>query len=176
MKEVWKNIQKYEGYYQISNLGRLRSVDRVIKYKNGRLNKHKGREKNVKEYKTAYRIAILSKENKQKGFKISRLVAKHFIKNPNNYPCVNHIDGNKHNDRKENLEWCTYSYNNLHAFNNGLIKHSGIRGIIWDKNRLKWYAYLSRNNKDYFIGRFLNKEEAIKAREKYLNNFNYAYR
>ena len=66
-----------------------------------------------------YYIRDLS-TGKRKDFKGHRLVAEYFIDNPNNYPIVNHIDGNKANNHIENLEWCTYSQNNIHAYKNGL--------------------------------------------------------
>ena len=68
---------------------------------------------------THYYIRDLS-TGKRKDFKGHRLVAEYFIDNPNNYPIVNHIDGNKANNHIENLEWCTHSQNNIHAYKNGL--------------------------------------------------------
>ena len=71
-----------------------------------------------------YLVAHLSKDNKAKNILVHRLVAESFIPNPNKYPCVNHIDGNKQNNNINNLEWCTHSENDLHAYKIGLRKAS----------------------------------------------------
>ena len=102
--EEWREIEGYEGLYQVSNLGRVKS-----------LKNHKGtyREKILKPTsdKLKYERVALYKNGKQKRFQIHRLVATAFILNPNNLPCVNHIDENPSNNHVSNLEWCTYEYN-----------------------------------------------------------------
>lgn len=173
MKEEWKTINGYEGLYEVSNMGRVRSLDRKVIYKNGKEHLHKGRIKSQpNDCKTEYRVAVLSRENKLRAFKISRLVATNFIENKDKLPCVNHIDGNKKNDNILNLEWCTQSRNNIHAFDTGLSKYKNkTRGLFWDKERGRWIAYLYRNNKNIFIGRFDSHEIALtqlkKSREEY---------
>ena len=106
--EIWKDIQEYEGLYQISNYGRVKSL---------RDNKGNYREKIIKSRpsKNGYIIINLSKNGKAKTFKIHRLVSIHFIPNPENKPQVNHKDGNKLNNSVSNLEWVTASENSLHA-------------------------------------------------------------
>lgn len=100
MEEIWKDIKDYEGLYQISSLGRVKSLwygkERILKL---------GKDKDN------YLTTNLCKEGKIKIFKVHRLVAQTFIPNPNNYPCVNHKDENKQNNTVENLEWCTHKYN-----------------------------------------------------------------
>jgi hypothetical protein len=115
--EVWKDIKGYEGLYQVSNLGRVKSLDRIINYSNGLNSKHKGKILTKEKTRDNYNRVTLSLNNKQKRFQVHRLVAKHFLKNINNKPCVNHIDGNKLNNIVENLEWCTYSENEIHSYN-----------------------------------------------------------
>lgn len=112
MKEVWKDIDGYEGLYQVSNLGRIRSL-----YK---------RRKDVEFLKFTdchgYKIVGLCKNKKQMSFRVHRIVASAFLPNPNNNPQVNHINGDKTDNRAVNLEWCTQSANMRHAYENGLEK------------------------------------------------------
>ena len=103
---------KFNPKYIISNKGFVISLVREFHLLNIR------RDKNGY---THYYIRDLS-TGKRKDFKGHRLVAEYFIDNPNNYPIVNHIDGNKANNHIENLEWCTHSQNNIHAYKNGLNK------------------------------------------------------
>lgn len=110
-KEIWKDIPNYEGMYQISNLGNVKSI-----YKNGNTKILTG------GIKKGYRQVILVKNKKRKYASVHRLVAETFIPNPNNLPQVNHKDGNKSNNNVDNLEWCTQSENQIHAYKNGLQK------------------------------------------------------
>lgn len=107
MKEIWKDIPDYDGY-QISNLGRLKSLKRNITMKCNKRGDYNS-------------IGLYNKDG-YKRFNIHRLVAQVFIPNPDNLPCVNHIDGNKLNNCVDNLEWCTHSENSKHAYNNNLLK------------------------------------------------------
>lgn len=109
MKEIWKPIKDYDGLYEVSNLGRVRSLRNNII---------------VKPYKnyTGYLMVNLWYKGKQNKRLISRLVGESFIPNPNNYPIINHIDGDKTNNKVINLEWCTHSQNVKHAHDTGLRK------------------------------------------------------
>lgn len=97
--EIWRDIPNYEGLYQISNLGRVKSLN---------FNKTKIRKTQSKK---RYITVNLSKDGKTKYYLVHRLVAEAFIPNPNNYPCVNHKDENPSNNHVDNLEWCTHEYN-----------------------------------------------------------------
>lgn len=104
--EVWKNIEKYPGY-QVSNLGRVRSLNYR---RTGQVMVLKPRKNNW-----GYLQVILCKDGKQKTCTVHRLVAIAFIPNPDNLPCINHKDENKENNCVENLEWCSVAYNNTYA-------------------------------------------------------------
>ena len=118
--EIWKDIINYEEIYQVSNLGRVRSLDRINHYnrkiKGKIINPYKHR-----EYKrvTFYKIRI------RHDFLVHRLVAKHFILNPENKPYINHIDGIPYNNNVNNLEFCTQLENVRHAYKIGLTNNLG---------------------------------------------------
>ena len=108
--EIWKDVVGYEGLYQVSNLGRVRSVDRIV---NGRWGNNFVKGLILKPYTVkGYKQVHLSKNNKKTHYKIHRLVAETFIPNPYKLPQVNHKDEDKTNNCVENLEFCTQSYNN----------------------------------------------------------------
>ena len=113
-KEEWKAIQGYEGIYEVSNFGNVRSVDRYLDCKIKNVNKHlwKGRIISQQKRKDGRLTVALYSHSKRKRMLVHRVVADAFIPNPNNYPCINHKDENPANNKVENLEWCTYKYNN----------------------------------------------------------------
>ena len=115
MNEIWKAIEGYEGYYEVSIYGRVRSVDMVIEYSNGNKSKHKGRILKGETDKRGYKRVRLSKNDTTKKFQIHRLVAIAFIPNPDNKQFVNHIDENPSNNNVDNLEWVTGSENMRHG-------------------------------------------------------------
>ena len=126
--ESWRDIKGYEGYYQVSNLGRVRSLDRIvivsdIRYKAPRQVRLKG--KILKDYAngTDRLMVILRRSDKGKNVAVHRLVAEAFIDNPDNHPVVNHLNHNHRDNRASNLEWCTYSRNTLHAIAAGRMPH-----------------------------------------------------
>ena len=119
-EEIWKDIKGYEGYYQISNTGKVRSMARIIEAKNGVMRRIFPRILAPDKTQEGYHFVSLCRGNGHKNYRISRLVAIHFIPNPDNKPEVNHIDGNKDNNNIENLEWATPSENKLHAIYTGL--------------------------------------------------------
>lgn len=113
MEEEWKDIDGYEGYYQVSSFGRVRSLDRYVKdTRRNCFNFVKGRIMSQSNAdKEHYRQVGLSKDGKVTTCLVHRLVAQAFIPNPNNLPQVNHKDENRENNNVDNLEWCTAEYN-----------------------------------------------------------------
>ena len=115
-EEVWLDIPSYEGLYQCSNLGRVKSLDRKVlstkkvtfeKVLRGGIRKQQDR--------VGYKVVTLFKNGNRKTHYVHRLVAKAFIPNPNNYSMVNHIDESRTNNCVENLEWCTHQENLTHG-------------------------------------------------------------
>lgn len=126
VNEVWKDIKGFEGMYQVSNWGRVRSAERVVVTLKGitRLMKSKMLIpiNNGKSGEENYVFIRLRKDGKDHKRYIHRLVAEAFLPNPFNYPQVNHKDGNKRNNEVDNLEFSTASLNIQHAYDNGLIE------------------------------------------------------
>jgi len=134
MEEIWKDIQGYEGLYQISNLGRVKSFPRLTNRGSG---SYITKERILKNtlMTIGYNRVELSINSERKFYSIHRLVAIHFIANPENKPQVNHINGIKHDNRIKNLEWCTAIENSRHAFKTGL--HGSRKGEKHSKSKLK---------------------------------------
>ena len=115
MEEIWRDIAGYEGSYQVSNMGRVRSLDR----KDGRGNQIKGRMLILHKNRNGYLQAAIFSKGKTKLSYVHRLVAQAFIPNAKQLKCVNHKDENKTNNIVDNLEWCDHKYNN----NYGKLTH-----------------------------------------------------
>lgn len=109
--EIWKDIKGYEGLYQVSNEGRIKSVDRTIETSNTTRH-YKG--KIIKQHlsTTKYWYVDLYNNGIRCRYKIHRLVATAFVENPNNYNVVDHINGNRNCNKAENLRWCSQQQNN----------------------------------------------------------------
>ena len=129
-EETWKDIKGYEGRYQVSNLGRVKSLKRTITRKNGK--KYSVEERILKPQTDRYgylRVNLYDSSGKIKRLRVHRLVCEAFHENPENKPCVNHIDENKANNVASNLEWCTYEENNNHGTHNARVAKSLSRPV-----------------------------------------------
>ena len=132
---MWKSIENYEGYYEVSDTGKVRSLDRYVVNKTGnrkgvsrllrgktmKLSEAQARQNGQK----GYLVVNLRKDNTSSVVPVHTLVARAFIPNPYGLPTVNHKDGDKHNNHASNLEWVTYADNNIHALQCGLRRPRG---------------------------------------------------
>src|SRR5690606_28733657 len=117
VEEVWKDVKGYEGFYQVSNLGRVKSLERHVPNGDNTFRVVKERYLKTNKKTNEYIKVNLS----GKSFRVHRLVATAFIGNPNNYPEVNHINGDKTDNNVTNLEWCSSSYNMKHNEKLGVV-------------------------------------------------------
>jgi hypothetical protein len=120
MEEIWKAVLEYEGYYEVSNCGNVRSVNRIITDKNGINLKYKSKQLRPAPNKDGYLQVGLSKNCKTNSYCVHQLEALAFISNPENKPTVNHKDGIKRNNYIDNLEWATKSEQAIHSLKHNL--------------------------------------------------------
>ena len=166
MQEIWKDIPNYEGIYQVSNLGNVKSLSRLM-------NKGKvvfvSKEKIMNKYisKDGYYSVTLSKEKKSITIKNHQLVAIAFLghKLCGHELVIDHINDNKLDNRVDNLQIVTARYNTLKTKEN---YSSQYKGVIWDKERDKWISRIKINGKTNFLGRFSSEHEAHLSYQKAL--------
>ena len=149
INEEFKLITDYENY-SISSYGRVRNDTTGLILKAG--NDGHG-----------YNYVVLYNDNNKKKMTVHKLVANAFIDNPDNKPCIDHIDNDKLNNKVTNLRYATHIENNQ---NRSMRKDntSGIKGVTFIKRYNKWQAQIKINGKNIYLGSFDNKDEAIKAR------------
>lgn len=129
--EIWKSVVGYEGYYEVSSYGRVRSVSRYVNtgILHSDVKLHKGKMLKLNKKHTGYLFVDLCKHNKIKTIAVHRLVATAFLDKPEGRDVVNHLNLDKTDNRVENLEWCTYKENSIHASQHGVM-YGGLRKTI----------------------------------------------
>lgn len=174
--EEWKDIDGYEGFYQISNYGRVKSLERFIKRKN------KGticvEEKILKPNyaRKGYQQVALCKYGTRKMYLVNRLVAIAFIPNPNNYPHAGHWDDDKDNNTVSNIYWTTASENNYHNGKSAKVMAKRSKPLIGisinGEDNIKFRSFTdAQNNKFYSQGIFNN----IKGKTKHYKGYIWKY-
>lgn len=128
MIEEWKDIPGYEGHYQANPNGEIRSVTKHVGSKSGSIATKHGKVLTQTTINKGYKQVHLSKNGTAKNESVHRLIASTFIDNPNGYPCINHIDENPGNNLADNLEWCSYKYNNDYGTRKEKYHKSRING------------------------------------------------
>ena len=123
MREIWKDIKDYEGLYQVSNWGRVKSLGNGKTHKTPRIMK-------INKQKNGYYRVILTKDGVEKNKSVHRLVATAFLENPENLPCVNHKDENPSNNNVSNLEFCDQKYNINYGNRNKKVSNKMTNGKL----------------------------------------------
>ena len=173
MIEEWRPIEGYEGLYEVSNTGQVRSLDRYVEYSNGQIHLHKGKVLSPAKDPDGYLKVVLNCNRKCKIITVHRLVAKAFIPNLDNLPQINHKDEDKTNNNVDNLEWCDAKYN----MNFGtarirrretLIKNGYCTGLGRDEYRKKYYQENKDKLKEYSQKYYKeNKDRIFEQQKKY---------
>lgn len=136
MEEIWKDVDGFEGLYKVSNMGNVKTVEHDIVYSNGSVHRMTEHMMKPKGDSYGYHIVCLTKNNRKHYLKVHRLVAKAFIDNPDDLPCVNHKNEIKNDNRVENLEWCTVRYNNIYGTRLQRISDATSKSKHWNSRRV----------------------------------------
>lgn len=168
MEEIWKDIENYEGLYQVSSLGRVRSMDRVVADSRTGHRTLKGKIMSLPNNQRGYQIVRLSKDGKKTTYFVHRLVAQTFIPNPEEKPQIDHIDTNPANNRIDNLRWATPKENHMNPLTRK-NKSDSMKG-----ENAPWYGKLGKDNPKsksiYQIskdGNLIRKWEGMREAERY---------
>ena len=173
MEEIWKDIEGFEGLYQVSNFGKIKSLARTYKNSGSYSGFISRKESLVKCFDVdGYHQCYLSKNGKTKSLKVHRLVALSFIENETHSNLINHIDGNRKNNLASNLEWVNNSENALHGHLRRANKSSKYPGVSYIKRDKKWYASVFFKGKNKSLGTYHKEEDAYNAYKKAVLDYN----
>jgi len=150
MNEIWKDIKDYEGLYKISNKGNVKSLDRIILYKNGKRRFFESQQISLVNTH-GYSTVSLNKNGNGKRFYLHRLLALSYLPLVKGKNDINHINGIKDDNRLENIEWCTQSENVQHAYDNDLNKNA--REIYLTNVAGLKYAFPNLKNASLWLGK-----------------------
>lgn len=156
--EVWKDIVDYEGLYQVSNLGRVKSLKRKVYAGRNRMRwQYERILSNNKTNGNGYIVVSLNKESKSKNKYVHRLVAEAFLENPNNYKYINHKDQNTFNNNANNLDFCTAQYNSTYRdahikrglkFRNNLVNSKKVYQLDENENIIKEFPSMAEASRE----------------------------
>lgn len=179
MQEIWKDILEFEGNYQVSNLGRIRNLERKVKRRDNTFRLIKERIRKPQINKRGYIIATLCTSELTKTFSVHQLVAQAFLPNFIKGMEINHIDGNPGNNSINNLEISNPSHNQLHAIRIGLKSPQGIskyHHVSYINNpraKSRWAVCIRYNGKSsYGWKTFMTEIEAAKYADELLDSIN----
>jgi len=162
MREVWKDIPGYEGFYQVSSMGRVKSLPRLLK---NRYNNFLSKEKFLTPIKNSSGyLWVKLCVGGEKSFAVHRLVMLAFVGESD--LVVNHLDLNKLNNRIDNLEYCTRR-ENVHHYEKSVKRASAYIGVSFDKTRGKWTAKMKIKGKTINLGRYNTELEAYHTIKEY---------
>lgn len=179
--EIWKDVPNYEGFYKASNYGRIISLGRVIKYSTGKSIPIKEKMLSFKSKSSIYYSLVFTKSNQKKQYKLHQVIAMTFLGHkPNKFGVtVNHINGNKKDNRLCNLELLSNRENTADGFSR-LPKSSKYAGVYWNNRDLIFKTNLTINNRTVYLGSYKNEDlaglvyvNAVKNLDKYILRENY---
>ena len=152
MSEEWRSVPGYEGLYEVSSYGRVRSLDMYVKCRYGNYRLHKGKVLSPAKDKNGYLKVNLCCNGKDKIIRVHRLVAQAFILNPDNLSEINHKDEDKTNNSVENLEWCDRKYNINYGSRKDKVRDTKIKNGCWtglSKEEYRKKYYLKKKDTKY---------------------------
>lgn len=171
-KEIWKDVPGYEGSYQVSNLGRVKGLDRKIRHPRNTFRIKKGQHMKQVTNRNGYKTLRLSLYGKTKTFTVHQLVAMAFLNHKpdgTNKIVVDHLNNIRKDNRLENLQLINNRENCSKDLKNGTSKYIG---VSWDKQKNKWRSVIKINGRQSFIGRFKCELAAAAAYQKELIKLN----
>lgn len=170
-EEIWADVIGFEGLYKISNIGQVKSVDRIIYKNNGNRVPMNGKLLTQHQNGHGYNIVVLyDKNHKHYTKKVHRLVAEAFISNPENYPVVNHINQIRTDNRVDNLEWCSYRHNAEWSY----MKKTTIYQYDLSGNLIKiWHSFVRAA--EYINGNRISIIACAAGKQKQYKNFIWSY-